>query len=93
MEYKTNENNSRDCCAAIKIADRLASSTDPTWHEVSALLHDWQMLMDERDRFIHLIATLRDKGNLRFGKHKGLLAFSDLKEESEKTYDEINLKK
>lgn len=33
----------------------------------------------------HLVATIRDKGGLQYGKNKGLLAFSDLKDEALRT--------
>jgi hypothetical protein len=39
-------------------------------------------LTAERDWMAHLLATIRDKGDIRFGAHRGLLAFSDLKDEA-----------
>ncbi len=47
----------------------------------TALCEAWQ----ELDWLRHLVATVRDKGNLRFGGHFGLLAFAALKEEARRT--------
>jgi hypothetical protein len=49
------------------------------------LVEHCRKLKEERDWLAHLVETIRDKGNLRFGKHRGLLAFSDLKDEAQRS--------
>lgn len=58
--------------------------------EVGRILKDTQdQLQDmraERDWLLHLVATIRDKGNLRYNGNSHLLAFSDLKDEANRTF-------
>ena len=48
--------------------------------------HQLQDMRAERDWLLHLVATIRDKGNLRYNGNAHLLAFSDLKDEANRTF-------
>lgn len=41
-------------------------------------------LKAERDWMAHLLVTIRDKADLRYNGNRGLLAFSDLKDEAQR---------
>ena len=43
-------------------------------------------LADEHAWMAHLLVTIRDKADLRYNGNRGLLAFSDLKDEAAKTF-------
>ena len=48
--------------------------------------HQLQDMRAERDWLLHLVATIRDKGNLRYNGNVHMLAFSDLKDEANRTF-------
>ena len=48
--------------------------------------HQLQDMRAERDWLLHLVATIRDKGNLRYNGNVHVLAFSDLKDEANRTF-------
>ena len=65
------------------LAEIRAAVGDPTGKLMqSELVEHCQKLREERDWMAHLLTTIRDKADLRYGKNRGLLAFSDLKDEA-----------
>ena len=51
--------------------------------------HQLQDMRAERDWLLHLVATIRDKGNLRYNENVNVLAFSDLKDEANRTFHSV----
>ena len=51
--------------------------------------HQLQDMRAERDWLLHLVATIRDKGNLRYNGNVHMLAFSDLKDEANRTFHSL----
>jgi hypothetical protein len=65
------------------LADIRAAVGDPTGKLMQdELVAHCRTLREERDWMAHLLETIRDKADIRYGKHRGLLAFSDLKDEA-----------
>jgi S-adenosylmethionine:diacylglycerol 3-amino-3-carboxypropyl transferase len=65
------------------LADIRAAVGDPTGKLMQdELIAHCRTLREERDWMAHLLATIRDKADIRYGKNRGLLAFSDLKDEA-----------
>ena len=68
------------------LADIRAAVGDPTGKLMQdELVEHCQKLREERDWMAHLIATIRDKADIRYRKNRGLPAFSDLKDEAMRT--------
>lgn len=89
MTAPTNSANSQDSNAVSVestallglLADIRAAVGDPTGKLMQdELVEHCRKLREERDWMAHLLTTIRDKADIRYGKNRGLLAFSDLKD-------------
>jgi len=68
------------------LADIRAAVGDPKGKLMQdGLVERCRKLREERNWMAHLLATIRDKADIRYGKNRGGLAFSDLKDEAQRS--------